>query len=260
MDQALIEFKGLNLDLGGRSIIRDLSLRVGCGEYVSLVGPNGAGKTSLLRCVLGVFKPSRGQILLKGRLLSQFSRREAARLIAYVPQDVEMPFRVSVFDFVLMGRFPHLGWMQSVRRVDEEITAEALQTSGVFEFAGRDFESLSGGEKQRVLIAAALAQEPQLMLLDEVSHFLDPRHENEVQELLIKLNSTRGISLISVTHDLNRAIFHSDRIVALKGGRLVFDGKPAQFVDNGVLEKIYGKRFLFVTHPGKEARVIVPDI
>lgn len=257
---ALLEFQDVSLKLSGKQIVQAVSFDVGQGEYVSLVGQNGAGKTTLLRCALGILKPDRGLLRLNGRLISDYSQRELARWVAYVPQDIEIPFPLSVFEFVLLGRFAHLGLTQTTGRVDREIAERALEISGALGFAERDFQSLSGGEKQRVLIAAALTQEPKLLLLDEVCHFLDPLHENEVYRLLLELNQKQGLALLSVTHDLNRAIFHSRQIVALKEGRVIFRGESAKFLDNAVLEKVYDKEFLFAKHPAKDLRVIIPDV
>jgi len=260
MTDILLEFCDVSLELGGKQILQDVSFAVRRGEYVSLLGQNGAGKTTLLRCALGILKPERGAILVGGQKLGALPRREVARLMAYVPQDIELPFPLSVFDLVLMGRFPHLGFMHNPGRRDEEAALEALKTCAAEQFAGRDLQSLSGGEKQRVLIAAALAQEPAILLLDEVCHFLDPRHEQEVQALLMSLHKEQAKALLSVTHDVNRAVFHSDRIVALKQGKVVFDGLPSEFVDKGVLEVVYEKKFLFAKHPQSGLKVIVPDV
>lgn len=257
---ALLEYTQVSLKLGGRQILSQVSFSVHPGEYLSVIGQNGSGKTTLLRCGLGMFRADSGTILLLGRPVQQYTQRERARIVSYVPQQLDLIFPMTAYEFVLLARYPHLGFMQSLGRRDEAAARRALELCGGQEFAARPVHSLSGGERQRILIAAALTQEPRVLLLDEVSHFLDPQHEAEVQALLQRLNVEHGMTIVSVTHDINRAAFHSSRVLALRDGRVIFDGVPRQLMENGYLETIYGKKFLFVQHPQKNVRVVVPEL
>ena len=260
MADTILEFNGFCVGLGGRPVLTDVSLKAAKGEYVSILGQNGAGKTTLLRAALGMYPEGKGRVMLKGRPIGAYTRRELARVISYVPQNVEITFPMSVREFVLLGRFAHLGFLQSPGRSDQEAARRALELTEALGFADRSFSSLSGGEKQRVLIAAALTQEPEILLLDEVTHFLDPRYEDEIQSLLGELNKREGVTVFSVTHDINRAALNSTRVVALKSGRIVFNNGPREFADNRVLMEVYDKQFIFVAHPQRSVQLVVPDL
>lgn len=248
MSSTAFKIENLSLFLNGKTILQDISLTIAQGERLAIVGPNGAGKTTFLKCLLRLFHGS-GSIKLLGRKITGYSQKKLARTLAYVPQldGQNIPFTVK--EFVLMGRYPHLSPFSILSPEDYRIADWALALTETRPFMDRLLDTLSAGEQQKVLIAASLVQESSILLLDEPMAFLDPRHQVEIQSLLDQLNREYGITLLTVTHDINAAIAHSTRIIALKEGTLVFNGTPEAFADNRILEAIYQQRFLFTYHP-----------
>ena len=241
-------------------ILREVSFSVTAGEYLSIVGPNGAGKTTLLRCLDRILTGGTGRIDIFGRRLSDYRQRELARLVGYVPQADGRLFPFTVEEFVLMGRYPHLSPFSSISKEDRRIATEAMQWTDTQQFADRQLGTLSGGERQQVYIAAALAQGAKILLLDEPTTFLDYRHQAEVQQLLARANRESGLTIVAVTHDVNQAVLHSDRVVALCHGNVVFHGTPTEIMRAEVLERIYGTPFTLVNHPTVNLPVIVPVV
>ena len=207
-----------------RPVLDRVSLDVSRGAIVGLLGPNGSGKTTLLRLVAGVLKPQSGQVLIDGRPIEQLTRREVARRIAVVPQETHSAFDFSVIDMVLMGRYPHLGPFQLEGAADQEIAGDALAATGTTALAMRPFGTLSGGEKQRVVIATALAQASDMLLLDEPTAALDLGYQFEIAALLRRLNAERGTTMVVSTHDLNLAAALCQRVVLLSQGRVIAHG------------------------------------
>ncbi|ADJ29097.1 ABC transporter ATP-binding protein [Nitrosococcus watsonii] len=248
MSDTALEIEDLFLCLNGKTILQDISLTIAQGERLAIVGPNGAGKTTFLKCLLRLFHGS-GSIQLLGRKIASYSQKELARTLAYVPQLDGQSIPFTVKEFVLMGRYPHLSSFSILSPEDYRIADWALALTGIRPLMDRLLDTLSAGERQKVLIAASLVQGSTILLLDEPMAFLDPRHQVEIQCLLDQLNREYGITLLTVTHDINAAIAYSSRIIALKDGTLVFNGTPEAFADNQVLEIIYQQRFLFTPHP-----------
>jgi iron complex transport system ATP-binding protein len=205
-------------------VLDRVSLDVEPGTIVGLLGPNGSGKTTLVRIVAGVLQPQSGRVWVGGRPLEQLTRRDLARRVAVVPQETHSTFDFSVIDMVLMGRYPHLGPFELEGAADLEIAREALAATGTAALETRPFATLSGGEKQRVVIAGALAQASDMLLLDEPTAALDLRYQFEIAALLRRLNSERGTTLIVSTHDLNLAAALCGRVVLLKQGRVLAQG------------------------------------
>ena len=259
MNEPVIEIIGLSLVLGGKRILRDVSLAVPGGQHLSIVGPNGAGKTSLVKCLMGIWKKWSGEIRIEGRSLVETPQKELARAISYVPQADSRLFPFTVRHFVLMGRYPHLNPFSAPGAEDHRAVEEAMEITGTAMFRERDIRTLSGGERQKVFIAGALAQGARVLLLDEPTTFLDPMHEGQVQEVLDRLRCRAGTTILSVTHDINQASLLADRVVALVAGEVAFDGVPSEFMDNSVLKRIYGRTFTFVPHPADGVRVVVPE-
>jgi iron complex transport system ATP-binding protein len=200
-----IEVEDLSFSIGEKAILRGVSLGVETGEFISIIGPNGAGKSTLLKCLVRVNRGWSGTVRLKGRGLGEYSQRELARVMSYVPQarDGAMPF--TVLEFVLMGRYPYLGPFSVIDAADEAAALEVLEMVGMKDFARRAMRTLSGGERQKALIAGALSQGAEIMLLDEPTTFLDPRHEHEIINILGRINRDHGVTIVSVTHDINHA-------------------------------------------------------
>jgi iron complex transport system ATP-binding protein len=252
-----IEVRAFSFSLGEKAILRDVSFEVAQREYVSIVGPNGAGKTTLLKCLDRICEGGTGEVSVWGRPVSSYRRKELARRVSYVPQADGRVFPFTVEQFVLMGRYPYLSPFTSVRREDRQAAREALEWTHTAPFAGRLLDTLSGGERQKVYIAAAVAQGADVLLLDEPTTFLDYRHQAEIRDLLARLNAA-GKTIVAVTHDVNRAALDSRRIVALREGRVVFCGEPIALMAPDVLRDIYGAELLLVAHPHTGLPVIVP--
>ena len=257
-EETAIRLSDFSFAIGGRPILRGISFTVGAGEYLSVIGPNGAGKTTLLRCLDRIHRGGRGRIEVFGQPLGRYSQRRLARLMSYVPQADGRGLPFTVEQFVLMGRYPYFNPLGGVGREDRLAVADALERTGIGALASRRLDTLSGGERQTVHIAAALAQGARVLLLDEPTTFLDYRHEAEIRELLRRLNRQSGVTIVSVTHDVNRAVLDSDRIVAIREGEVVFCGPAAEVMDGDVLRRIYDTSFLLVDHPQARLRVVIP--
>jgi iron complex transport system ATP-binding protein len=213
--------------LEGPAALTRVSFDVGRRSIVGLLGPNGSGKTTLVRIAAGLLRPDSGEVRVDGVPASALSRRDLARRVALVPQDTHTTFDFSVLDMVLMGRYPHLGAFELERPSDLDIARRALQSTGTEALERRPFATLSGGEKQRVVIAAALAQSPDLLLLDEPTTALDLRYQFEIASLLTRLNRDQGTTMVVSTHDLNLAAALCDRVVLLKTGSILAHGPTA---------------------------------
>jgi ABC-type cobalamin/Fe3+-siderophores transport system ATPase subunit len=224
---------------GGPSVVDGVSLAIGRGDLVGLLGPNGSGKTTILRLLGGMLRPRHGSIAFEGRRLADWPRREAARKIAYVPQETRAPFDFSVMEIVLMGRFPHLGPFALEGPADLAVARQALDATGMTAFSSRLFHTLSGGEKQRVVIASALAQEPELLLLDEPTASLDVGHQLEVQQLLSRLNAGGRVAMVLSTHDLNFAASLCRRLILVRNGRVLASGPTEDVLTPAAVRALY---------------------
>lgn len=240
---AVIQTNSLNLSLGGKQILHDISMTVQPGEYVSIIGPNGAGKSTFMRCLLGMYAYE-GSIEIAGQECSQTDSKQLAKTISYVPQTHDMEFPLPVYDFVMMGRYPYLSPLVPVQKKDIEAVERAMDVTDTWPFRGRLMRTLSGGERQKVYIAAALAQETPIMLLDEPATFLDWKHQSEVMQLLKKINTDCGATVLAVNHDLNSAAHWSDRIVAIKDGQLLLDGLPTDLIQPEPLRQLFETTFI----------------
>ena len=249
MEAPLLSVEGCSFAYrGGDFRLQDVSLDVSSGRVVAIVGPNGSGKSTLLRLMAGLLRPDPGRVLLEGRAVHSMSRKRLARALAFLPQEPETSFGFAVREVVAMGRYPHLGTFGFLAARDIEVVERALHETAAAALASRPFSTLSGGEKQRVLIAGILAQEPSLMLLDEPTAALDIHHCYEVLDLLRRL-SRRGIGIVLVTHDLNAAAQFSDRLILLAAGRVARAGTPAQVMDQGLLSAVYQADVRVIENP-----------
>jgi iron complex transport system ATP-binding protein len=233
-----ITIKDLSFSYGSRKILEDLSLVVGDSEVLSLVGPNGSGKTTMIKCIDRILKP-KGSILLNGgRDLQSLSRQEVAKYIGYVPQSTTSVLTTTVFDTILMGRKPHMGWRVAEEDIDKVV--DIMKLLHVEEFALKDFSELSGGQKQRVLIARALAQEPEVLLLDEPTSNLDVKHQLEALDTVRSIVKKTEISAVMAIHDLNLAARYSDSLVMLKKGVVHAVGDPLSLLTRENIRAIFG--------------------
>lgn len=239
-------------------VVDDVSLDVARGELVGILGPNGSGKTTLLKMLSGPLTPTAGSIHLDGRPLSAWPRRALARHVALVPQETHAPFDFTVLDIVLMGRFPHLGAFALEGPADLAIAREALESTGTAEFEARSFSTLSGGEKQRVVIASALAQTPELLLLDEPTASLDIGHQFEMQVLLRRLNRDRGVTMVLSSHDLNFAAALCRQLILLRNGRVVAQGSTGEVLTPETVKALYGVEADVQRHPRTGHLTVTP--
>jgi iron complex transport system ATP-binding protein len=245
-----IRADGVWVRLDGQAILRGVSFEVQRGEFLTVVGANGAGKSTLLRVLDGLLLPSRGRVELAGRPVEAYTRRELARAVSFVPQMDTGPLPYEVRTFVEMGRYPHLGPWARPTGEDADAVDRALELTGTARLAGRQMSSLSGGELQLVLVAAALAQGGELLLLDEPTSFLDYRHQAEVVELLARLHADDGYTVLVASHDLNSAVAPCDAVLALKEGAVVFHGPPGEILAPERLRAIYDTEFELVPRDG----------
>ena len=235
----IVRLEEVSFSYPGREVLNGISLDIGRGERFGLLGPTGSGKSTFVRLLSRVLRPTRGRISLGGRDLAAVSARDLARRVAVVPQETALDFPFSVLEVVLMGRAPHLGGFGFEGDRDLEAAERAMARAGVADLAERFFHELSGGEKQRVVIARALAQEPEVLLLDEPTTFLDIKHVVDIFELLSTLSSEQGITLIVILHDLNLAALYLTRLALLKGGRLLACGHPEEVLTYRNIRETY---------------------
>ena len=232
-----ITIKSLTFGYNGSMILDNLNLVVEDSEVLGLVGPNGSGKTTLIKCMDKILKP-KGSILIDGRDIDTVSRTELAKRLGYVPQSSSTPLATTVFDTVLMGRRPHISWRVSDSDLDK--VADILGLLHLEYLAMRDFSQLSGGQKQKVLIARALAQEPEVLLLDEPTSSLDMKHQLEVMETISSLVKEKKISAVMALHDLNLASMFVDKLAILKGGKIYAAGEPIDLLNAKNIRDVYG--------------------
>jgi len=240
-----ITIKDLSLSYGSRRILDELNFVVGDSEVLSLVGPNGSGKTTLIKCIDRILKPKGAILLNGGRNLESLSRQEVAKLIGYVPQSTTGVLTTTVFDTILMGRKPHMGWRVSDEDIDKVV--DIMKLLHVEEFALKDFSELSGGQKQRVLIARALCQEPEVLLLDEPTSNLDVKHQLEALDTVTSIVKKTGISALMAIHDLNLAARYSDNLVMLKRGKVHDIGDPLSLLTKENIRSIFSVEAVVMT-------------
>jgi len=236
----LLSVRGVAFGYGGGFRLEGVSFELDAGEMLGVIGPNGSGKTTLLRLLSKVHEPEQGAIVLEGTPLARLPRRALARRLAVVPQELAVAFPVSVEELCLTGRHPHAEGRFFETADDLARAREAMALAGVADLGGQDVDTLSTGERQRVLIARALTQEPRLLLLDEPTSHLDLRHQREIVGLLRRLNRDRGLTVLLVSHDLGLAGELCDRLLLLCGGRVARLGTPAEVLDEPALEAAYG--------------------
>ncbi|MBU4265632.1 MAG: ABC transporter ATP-binding protein [Candidatus Altiarchaeales archaeon] len=230
-------------------IIENICIEVAPSEIVIICGPNGVGKSTLIRCINRILKPRNGGILLDGLEIKNMSMIEIARQIGYVSQSSSNVFPVTVFDMVLMGRRPHIGWRSS--EMDEEKVVKVLKLMEIEDLALCDFNELSGGQQQKVIISRALAQEPDVLLLDEPTSNLDIRHQLEVMEIIKNLAAEKGISVIMAVHDLNLASRYADKVIMMKDGSIFSAGDPTSVLTHENIFSVYGVIAVVKNESGK---------
>ena len=244
-----LEIKGVYYSYGSRPALDDVTFEVEEGEIVSIVGPNGSGKTTLLRCIEKILKPKKGTIRVNGKEVSKMKLSELAKILGYVPQSATNVLPCTVFDAVLLGRRPHLSW--SVGEKDRKVVFDILKLLGLEEMVLRSFDEISGGEMQKVLIARALAQQPEILLLDEPTSNLDLRHQLEVLGIIDKIVKREKISAVMAMHDLNLASRFSNKMIVLKQGRVYDAGEPKSVITPENIRSVYGVEAIVEDNNGR---------
>jgi len=249
LERPMIEIHKLSCAYDAQMVLRDLDLSLAADEFTVLVGPNGAGKSTLVYALLGFLPALQGEIRLFGKALAGYKRSELARLIAFVPQESVFQFDYPVRDIVLMGRYPYLGLMQSWLPADLEAVDSVLEQLQLSELAGRFYSQLSGGEKQRVLIARALAQATPYVFLDETLSQLDINHQVEITALLRGIVRSSGKGILLISHNLNLGANFSDRMVFLAEGKVLGSGTPEEMMRPALLRELFGMELQTMLNP-----------
>jgi len=248
----------IRLSYGDRVIVDALDLEVPPGLITSIVGANGCGKSTLLRALARLLGPTSGQVILDGKDISSQRSRDVARVLGLLPQSPVAPEGITVADLVGRGRHPHQRALARWTAHDYEAVADALDATGIADLADRSVDELSGGQRQRVWIAMALAQETDILLLDEPTTFLDVAHQVEVLDLLTDLREARGTTIVMVLHDLNLAARYSDRLIAMQSGRIHSNGTPEDVVTSELVSDVFGLKSQILTDPVSGKPAVMP--
>lgn len=235
----VLEARHLAIRIGEKQILSELTLAVPTGKITAILGPNGSGKSTLLKALSRVLKPQAGTVYFDGRDLKAISSKNLARRLAVLPQAPQSPPDLTVRDLVEHGRFPHRSWWKGPAAADRTIVTWALEQTGMLSMAERLVSTLSGGERQRAWIAMALAQQPQVLLLDEPTTYLDICHQLEIMQLVAKLNQENGITVVMVLHDINQAAQVADYIAVMRDGGIFAAGTPGQVVTQSMLREVF---------------------
>ena len=247
-----IQTDAIQVSFGSKTILHDISLAIQDKEFVGIIGPNGSGKSTFLKCLYRVLQPSGGKIYFDGAELSSLSHRDTALKMAVVAQHSTVNFDFSVLEMVLMGRSPYKGLLDRDQLDDYEIARHALSEVGLSDFESRNFNTLSGGEQQRVILARALAQRTECLVLDEPTNHLDIKYQLELMTIVKRLDAT----VVSAIHDLNLAAIYCDRIIALKEGHIVCSGTPQEVLTAETIRHIYGVSAMVQTLPDGRLNII----
>lgn len=254
----MFEIRKLNFAYGKDLVLKEVNFSAKAGEFISIIGPNGAGKSTLIKLMDGILSSEDSNILLDGVSLNEISRKELAQKVAYLPQDSKFAFAYTVRDVVMMGRFPYLRGVMSYSANDLHIVNEMMDLMEIDQFTERNFNELSGGEKQRVLIASALAQQPQIILLDEPTNALDLHHQIAIYHILKKLQKEQELTVIVVTHDINLAAQYCERMTLMGNGMIIRDGEPKSVLQFNLLQEIFGVKVYIDINPLTDSLYILP--
>lgn len=254
----LLQAEGITLGYGDRTVVESLDLVVPPGQVTVIVGANASGKSTLLRALSRLLSPRTGHVLLDGQDLHRLSTKQVARTLGLLPQTPVAPEGIVVADLVARGRSPHHGMLTRWTAADDAAVAEALAATDTGDLADRCVDELSGGQRQRVWIALALAQQTDLVLLDEPTTYLDIAHQVDVLDLLADLNHQRGTTVVMVLHDLNLAARYADHVVAMADGRLHAAGPPEEVISEDLVRRVFGLESRVITDPVSGKPLVVP--
>lgn len=235
-----IQIKNLSVAYENNTIIEDMNLSIPKGKISIIIGGNGCGKSTLLKAISRINKPSHGEIFINGREIKKIKEKDIAKEVAFLPQGPVCPSGLTVRELVAYGRFPHQKMIGGLNAHDKEMIDWAIEQTGLSEFADREVENLSGGQRQRAWIAMTLAQETEMIMLDEPTTYLDLSYQLEVLEILERLNKEKQITVVIVLHEINNAFRFADHIIGLKKGKIICEGKPIDVITKEALKEIYG--------------------
>lgn len=253
----LLSAEKISFAYGGAPTLTDINFALECGALRALLGPNGSGKTTLLKILTGILPPAHGAVKYQGADLKTLTRREIAKRIALVPQELNLQFGFTVRQMVMLGRTPHVSALGGPSQHDRAVVERVMDMTEIREMQARVITELSGGEQQRVVIAMALAQEPQVLLLDEPTVHLDINHQIEILDLVRKLNRERGLTVLATMHDLNLAALYFDDLVLLERGKIVAQGTPPEVLNAERIREVFNANVLVQAHP---ARADAPQV
>jgi ABC-type cobalamin/Fe3+-siderophores transport system ATPase subunit len=248
----------LTLGYDKKVVARELSVSIPQGKLTVIIGPNACGKSTLLRTLSRLMQPQSGAVFLDGRLIGDYGTREVAKRLGLLPQSSTAPGDISVADLVARGRYPHQSLFSRWTAQDTQAVNEAMQATGVYELAESTVNSLSGGQRQRVWIAMVLAQQTPLLLLDEPTTWLDIAHQIDLMELMCRLNHENGRTLVVVLHDLNQACRYAGHLIAMRDGKILAEGAPADIVTPALIEQVFGLRCTIIDCPVSHTPLIIP--
>ncbi|MCK5760379.1 MAG: ABC transporter ATP-binding protein [Candidatus Delongbacteria bacterium] len=251
----LISIENIGVELSNKTIISGITFDINEGEYFSIIGPNGAGKSTLLKAMCNIIDHSSGDILISGVNIRSIKQKELAKQITYVSQ-IPIINDSSVYDFIMFSRYPYFSSFSSINSTDIKKVQESMEITDIVEFSNRKLRTLSGGERQRVNIASALAQDTEIILFDEPGTFLDPFYDQQISKLISDINKNLGITVVNVTHNINKALQYSDRIAALKNGKLEFLEKTYELRTEQITD-LYDTEFIDIQHPISKNRMII---
>jgi iron complex transport system ATP-binding protein len=254
----MLEIKNLTFSYQNNKVLSDINLIFSEGEFVGIIGPNGAGKSTLLKIIDGILPCQKDQVRFNRMELDVYSRKRLSQLISYLPQETEFAFSYTVEEVVRMGRFPYLKGIGYYTLEDEQVIEKAIAVMDIEGFIHRNFNELSGGEKQRVLIASALVQQPRILLLDEPTSALDLHHQIEIYQILKDQQQALKLTVIVVTHDINLAAQYCDRMILLHQGKIISDGATDEVLKFQTLQDIFGVKVYIDINPMTQSIYILP--
>jgi iron complex transport system ATP-binding protein len=258
MERQMLEVQGLSVGYNDRQVLRGIDLTLADGEFLGVVGPNGSGKSTLVRALSRMLRPVAGSVRVMGREMRVFTTKELAQALAVVPQTPVLPEGFTALEVTLMGRTPHLRFLQLEGPDDLAVARRSMQQTAALEFAERPVDELSGGERQRVVVARALAQESPILLMDEPTSHLDVRHQIALFDLVLRLSRGCRLAVVAVIHDLTLAAQYCDRLILLHEGRVVAAGPPESVLMPEQVGAVYGAEVCVIQHPATGRPVVLP--
>lgn len=256
MNKSILSAKDVSTGYGAVEVLHDISFEMYEGDFYGIIGPNGSGKSTLLKTLTGILEPWRGEVRIFGEEIRNLSAKEIARRVAVIPQDVSVLFPFTVYEIVAMGRHPHLRRFQREGKADRDVIRKSMEYTDTFYLQERPIDELSGGERQRVIIARALAQEPEILFLDEPTSHLDINHQIEIFDLLSQLNSERGTTIFAISHDLNICAEYCKELVLLNEGRIYAKGGPEEIIKKENIKEVYSADVTVIKNPVSNAPLI----